>query len=70
MDTVRICFIVQFDGTVSKVRIVPPGSNSFQVDRQLREWANLLLFEKREENDSAAEGIITINLKVREYSLP
>ena len=70
MDTVRINFIVQHDGTVSHVKIVPPGSNSFQVDRKLREWVNLLLFERLGENDPAAEGVITINLKVREFSLP
>ena len=70
MDTVRISFIVNYDGTVSHVQIVPPGSNSFQVDRQLSEWVNLLLFEKLGENDPAAEGTVTINLKVREFSLP
>ena len=61
MDTVRIIFLVQNDGSVTNVRILPPGSNSFQVDRQLREWRISCYFEKQEENKQSAEAVITIH---------
>ncbi|OQY34889.1 MAG: hypothetical protein B6241_03130 [Spirochaetaceae bacterium 4572_59] len=66
MDQLSISFSVYPDGTVFNVRIAPPGSNSFQVDRQLREWASLLLFEASDSDVSSTEGQIHITLTVRE----
>ena len=66
MDQVLLDFSVNQDGTVSFVKIRSPGSLDLRVDRQLLQWARLLLFSSVLDDDPVTSGVIRINLIARE----
>ncbi len=62
-DVITVRFSVEPSGTVSSVRVLPPGSGHPQVDRQIRAYVLSFLFEEFSKNEAVRDGRLYLHLK-------
>lgn len=64
-DIIMISFIVQSDGTVRSIKILPPGSGHVNLDQQIRTYVNSFIFDPFAASEEEKRGLLRLSLRER-----
>jgi hypothetical protein len=64
-DIIMISFIVQSDGTVRSIKILPPGSGHVNLDQQIRTYVNSFIFDPFAASEEEKKGLLRLSLRER-----